>query len=291
MARLLLGAPVAAALNESGKARTAALRKRGVMPTLCIVRCGEKSSDMAYEKGACKRAAEVGVAVVKREVPETVAAEELTAVLKELSADDSVHGVLLLRPLPPHLKHKESEICNVLDAAKDVDGCTDLSAAGVFLGKKTGFPPCTAQACMEILDHYRLDCRGKRAVVIGRSPVVGRPAGALFLSRDATVTVCHTKTRDIAAVAKEADILLSATGVKNSVTGEFVKPGAILLDVSVNWDKTRNEGRGGITGDVCWEEVETLVGAITPVPGGVGAVTTAVLMSHVLSAAENQTGK
>ena len=185
MARLLLGAPVAGALNEAGRARTGALRKRGVTPTLCIVRCGEKASDMAYEKGACKRAAEVGVTVVKREMPETVAAEELMAVLEELNADDSVHGVLLLRPLPPHLKHRESEICNVLSAAKDVDGCTDLSAAGVFLGKKTGFPPCTAQACMELLDFYGYELKGKKAVVIGRSLVIGKPVAMMLLGRHA----------------------------------------------------------------------------------------------------------
>ena len=291
MAVLLTGKPVADALSADTRTRAEALLSRGVQPRLVLLRCGDTEADGAYIRGAVKRAALCGVAAELRTLPADASADVVAAAIDAVNRDPAVHGCLLLRPLPPHLRGEESDLCARLTPDKDVDGMTPESAAAVFTGQGRGFAPCTAEACMALLRHYGIDSCGRHAVVIGRSPVVGRPAGALLLSRDATVTVCHTKTRDMAAVASEADILLSAAGVQNSVTGEFVKPGAILLDVSVNWDKTRNEGRGGITGDVCWEEVETLVGAITPVPGGVGAVTTAVLMSHVLSAAENQTNK
>ncbi|NLU23651.1 MAG: bifunctional 5,10-methylenetetrahydrofolate dehydrogenase/5,10-methenyltetrahydrofolate cyclohydrolase [Clostridiales bacterium] len=286
MAKLLLGGAVAAALNETTKNRAEALKQRGVTPALCIVRCGEKAADLSYEKGAVKRAEEAGIAVVKRVLPVDVKAEELAAVLDALNEDASVHGVLLLRPLPAHLREVEDDLCNYLAAEKDVDGITDCSAAGVFLGKKRGFAPCTPQACMEILDYYGIDCRGKNAVVIGRSAVVGRPAASLLLRRDATVTVCHTKTKNVAALAKKADIVISAAGVQNSLTANFVGAGQTVVDVSINWDATKNGGKGGITGDADFAAVEPLVAAITPVPGGVGAVTTAVLMRHVVEAAE-----
>ena len=163
---------------------------------------------------------------------------------------------------------------------------TDLSNAGVFMGKKLGFAPCTPQACMEILDYYGIDCTGKKAVVIGRSLVVGKPAAMMLLGKNATVTVCHTKTRDVAAVARQADILVSAAGVLNSLTKDYVSPGQIVIDVSINWDPTKKEGKGGIAGDAKFDEVEPIVGAITPVPGGVGSVTTSVLIGHVVEAAE-----
>jgi len=168
-----------------------------------------------------------------------------------------------------------------LDPRKDVDGMTDISNAGVFMGKSVGFAPCTPAACMEILNHYGIDCTGKKAVVIGRSLVVGKPAAMMLMGKNATVTVCHTRTKDVAAEAREADILISAAGVLKSLTKEFVRPGQIVVDVSINWD----EEKGGIAGDAVFEEIEPIVDAITPVPGGVGAVTTSVLIGHVVEAA------
>lgn len=288
MAKLLLGKEVNANLNARIIADCEALKAQGVQPTLAIVRCGERPDDLSYERGASKRAETLGVAVEKFLLPEDVTKEELLKVIDEINANDKIHGVLMFRPLPKHLKADQDEICNRLDPRKDVDGMTDGSNAGVFMGKKLGFAPCTPQACMEILDYYGIDCTGKKAVVIGRSLVVGKPAAMMLLGKNATVTVCHTKTRDVQAVAKEADILVSAAGVLKSLTKDYVRPGQIVIDVSMNWDpdKVTSKGKGGMAGDAVFSEVEPVVDAITPVPGGVGAVTTSVLIGHVVEAAE-----
>ena len=292
MAKLLLAKEVTASMAEKLRLRVAALREKGVTPTLAIVRCGENPSDLAYERSACSRAEQVGVAVDKLVLPGDVSREELLAKLDALNADDTIHGVLLLRPLPEHLKADQDEICNRLLAEKDVDCMTDLSNAGVFTGRNPGFAPCTAQACMEILDYYGIDCTGKNAVVIGRSLVVGKPAAMMLLARNATVTVCHTKTADVAAAARNADILVSAAGALGSLTKDHVRPGQVVIDVSVNWDpaKITDKGTGGMAGDAVFSEVEPIVDAITPVPGGVGGVTGAVLISHVVEAAERISG-
>lgn len=281
MAKLLLGKEVNAALNARIQADCEALKAKGVQPTLAIVRCGERPDDLSYERGATKRAETLGVAVEKFLLPEDVTKEALLAVIDDINANEKIHGVLLFRPLPKHLKADQDEICNRLDPRKDVDGMTDISNAGVFMGKSVGFAPCTPAACMEILNHYGIDCTGKKAVVIGRSLVVGKPAAMMLMGKNATVTVCHTRTKDVAAEAREADILISAAGVLKSLTKEFVRPGQIVVDVSINWD----EKKGGIAGDAVFEEIEPIVDAITPVPGGVGAVTTSVLIGHVVEAA------
>lgn len=290
MAKLLLGKEVTDALNANLQERTAALKEKNVIPTLAIVRCGENPSDLSYEKGATKRAELVGVNVKKFELPEDVTKEALLAKIDEINADDSIHGVLMFRPLPKHLKADQDEICNRLDPKKDVDCMTDLSNAGVFAGRKDlGFAPCTPEACMEILDFYGIDCKGKSAVVIGRSMVVGKPAAMMLMGKNATVTVCHTKTVNTAEVAKSADILVTAAGVLNSLTKDFVRPGQVVIDVSINWDPEKvnsKGGKGAIAGDAVFAEVEPIVEAITPVPGGVGSVTTSVLMKHVVEAAE-----
>ena len=278
------------ALNEKLMERTAALKEQGIIPTLAIIRCGANPSDLSYEKGATKRAELVGVAVKKYELPEDVTKEALMATIDEINGDDSVHGVLMFRPLPKHLKADQDEICNRLDPKKDVDCMTDLSNAGVFEGRKDlGYAPCTPEACMEILDYYGIDCKGKSAVVIGRSLVVGKPAAMMLMGKNATVTVCHTKTVNTAEVARSADILVSAAGVLGSLTKEYVRPGQVVIDVSINWDPNKvnsKGGKGAIAGDAVFEEVEPVVEAITPVPGGVGSVTTSVLMKHVVEAAE-----
>ena len=288
MAKRLLGKEVNEALVASLQNRTAALREKGVTPTLGIIRLGENPSDLSYEKGATKRAEEVGVAVKNYILPETATKEEVLAVIDQVNADDSVHGVLMFRPLPKHLKADQDEICNRLAPKKDVDSMTHMSNAGVFEGQDLGYAPCTPAACMEILDHYGIDCKGKKAVVIGRSLVVGKPAAMMLMAKNATVTICHTRTVDPAAVCREADIIISAAGVLNSLTKDFVKEGQVVIDVSMNWnpEKITSKGKGGMCGDAIFDEVEPIVGAITPVPGGVGAVTTSVLMKHVVEAAE-----
>ena len=288
MAKRLLGKEVNEALVASLQARTAALREKGVVPTLGIIRLGENPSDLSYEKGATKRAEEVGVAVKNYILPETASKEEVLAVIDQVNADDSVHGVLMFRPLPKHLKADQDEICNRLAPKKDVDSMTHMSNAGVFEGQALGYAPCTPAACMEILDHYGIDCKGKNAVVIGRSLVVGKPAAMMLMAKNATVTVCHTRTVNTAEICRNADIIVSAAGVLNSLTKDFVRPGQVVIDVSMNWnpEKITAKGKGGMSGDCVFEDVEPIVDAITPVPGGVGAVTTSVLMKHVVEAAE-----
>lgn len=281
MAKLLLGKEVNAKLNARIIEQCEALKAQGVNPTLAIVRCGERPDDLSYERGATKRAETLGVAVEKFLLPEDVTKEELLKTIDEINANDKIHGVLMFRPLPKHLKADQDEICNRLDPAKDVDGMTDISNAGVFMGKKLGFAPCTPAACMEILDHYGIDLTGKKAVVIGRSLVVGKPVAMMLMGKNATITVCHTRTKDVAAEARAADVLISAAGVLKSLTKDYVRPGQIVIDVSINWDAEKN----GIAGDAVFEEVEPIVDAITPVPGGVGAVTTSVLIGHVVEAA------
>ena len=290
MEKLLLGKEVTDALNANLQTRTAALREKGVTPTLGIIRVGENPSDLSYEKGAVKRAELVGVNVVKFVLPEDASKADVLAAIDKVNADDSIHGVLMFRPLPRHLKADQTEICNRLDPKKDVDCMTDLSNAGVFEGRSDlGFAPCTPAACMEILDYYGIDCKGKNAVVIGRSLVVGKPAAMMLMGKNATVTVCHTKTVNTAEIARNADILVSAAGVLGSLTKEYVRPGQVVIDVSINWDAEKPNAKGGkgaIAGDAKFEEVEPIVEAITPVPGGVGSVTTSVLMKHVVEAAE-----
>ena len=289
MAKRLLGKEVNEAIVANLLERTTALRAKGVVPTLGIVRVGANPSDLSYEKGATTKGEQVGVEVKKFELPEDATKEQVLAMIDQVNADDSIHGVLMFRPLPKHLKDDQNEICNRLDPKKDVDCMTHLSNAGVFEDRKDlGYAPCTPAACMEILDHYGIDCKGKKAVVLGRSLVVGKPAAMMLMKKNATVTVCHTKTVDTAAVAREADIIISAAGVLKSLTKDYVRPGQVVIDVSMNWDaeKVTSKGVGGMSGDAIFDEVEPIVEAITPVPGGVGAVTTSVLMKHVVEAAE-----
>ncbi len=290
MAKLLLGKEVTDALNAKLIERAEALKARGICPTLGILRIGEDPSDLSYEKGATKRAELLGIAVEKTVLPADATKEAVLAEIDRLNADEKVHGVLMFRPLPKHLKADTDEICNRLDPKKDVDCMTDLSNAGVFEGRADlGFAPCTPAACMEILDYYGIDCKGKNAVVIGRSLVVGKPAAMMLMGKNATVTVCHTRTVNTAEICRNADILVSAAGVLNSLTKDFVRPGQVVIDVSINWDAEKinsKGGKGAIAGDAVFEDVEPIVEAITPVPGGVGSVTTSVLMKHVIEAAE-----
>ena len=280
MAEIWKGAPVAAALSETVAAEAAALRERGVIPTLAILRVGERDDDLAYERGAMKRCEKVGVAVKNVVLPLNVDSETFFSALEDLNHDPAVHGILMFRPLPKQLDGEKAR--RLLAPEKDVDGCTDGSLAGVFTNSPLGFPPCTAQAAMEMLRYYGVDPKGKRAVVIGRSLVIGRPVAMMLMHANATVTVCHTRTVDVPAITREADILVAASGQMESVGAEYVSAGQTVIDVGIGW----NEAKGKLCGDVKFEEAEPVVAAITPVPGGVGSVTTAVLCKHVIEAAE-----
>ena len=281
MAKRLLGKEVTAALNERIKADAEALKAKGVNPTLCIIRVGENESDISYERGATKRCETLGVACEKILLPEDVSQEELLATIDKVNKNDQIHGVLLFRPLPKHLD--QSVIENALDPAKDVDCMTDGSMSGVFTGKNVGFPPCTPQACMEILDHYGIDCTGKKAVVVGRSLVVGKPAAMMLIKKNATVTVCHTRTVDMPSVVREADIVIVAAGRAGVVDDTYLRAGQVVIDVGINVN-----AQGKLCGDVDFEKAEPIVEAITPVPGGVGSVTTSVLVGHVVEAAKRK---
>lgn len=279
MAQLLKGAEVVSALNDRIKSDVAALALRGTTPTLAILRVGEKQDDLAYERGAMKRAETVGVAVRQIVLPETVSQEQLIAEIAKINADDTIHGCLMLRPLPKHIDDQRAR--EALLPEKDIDGITDGSLAGVFTGTKRGFPPCTAQACMEILNYYGIDPAGKSAVVVGRSLVIGKPVAMMLLQKHATVTICHTRTVDMPSVTKRAEILIVAAGRAGVVGAEYVSAGQIVLDVGINFN-----AEGKMVGDADFAAVEPIVGAITPVPGGVGTVTTSVLMAHVVEAAK-----
>lgn len=282
MAELLKGAPVAASLAEKTAAEANALMARGIVPTLAIVRAGAREDDLSYERGAMKRCAAAGIKVRSVVLPEDADQSTLMGTLSSLNGDTSIHGILMFRPLPAHLDEEAAR--KAIAPEKDVDGVTDGSLAGVFTGSHEGFPPCTAQAVLEILNHYGISLRGKTAAVIGRSLVVGRPAAMLLMEQGATVAICHSGTKNSAAITCGADIVVAAAGQRGAFGGEYFSPGQTVVDVGIHY----NEETGRLCGDVRQEEAEAIVSSLTPVPGGVGAVTTAVLVSHVTEAARRQ---
>ena len=283
MATLLTGKPVVDRLAHELAPRIEALGRAGIVPALAIVRMGERPDDLSYERTAQKRAESLGIAVRPFVLPEDAPQEVLEAALAEVNADASIHGCLLFRPLPRHMD--EGAVCAALSPAKDVDGITPGSLASVFSGDRQGYPPCTAQACMELLDYYGYDLTGRRAVVVGRSLVIGRPAAMLLLGRNATVTLCHTRTADLAAECRRAEVLIAAAGKAKVIGADHLAPGQVVIDVGINVDED-----GSLTGDVDFAAAQDVVRAITPVPGGVGAVTTTVLARHVLEAAARASG-
>lgn len=289
MAEILKGAPVALALKEASAKRAAELAAAGIVPTLAILRVGERPDDLSYERAALRQAAEAGITVRSEVLPADVGSEAFFAVLEGLNKDEKVHGILLFRPLPPQLDGEKAR--RAILPEKDVDGCTDGSLAGVFTGSGEGFPPCTAEAVMQVLDHYHIELSGKKALVLGRSLVIGKPAAMLLLARNATVSICHSKTKDLAALTREADVIVSATGRLKSLTADMTAPGQTVIDVAMNWDPEKDNSRGGkgaLAGDADFTAVAEKVAAITPVPGGIGTVTTAVMLSHVIKAAEKK---
>lgn len=280
MAELLRGAPVAAAITEDLLPRVAALRAQGVEPALALIRVGERPDDLSYERGACKRAEKAGIAVRTFVLPADCAQADLLAAIAEVNEDPAIHGCLMFRPLPAHLD--EEAACAALDPAKDVDGITAGSLFGVFANRPVGFAPCTAEAVVELLERSGVELEGARVTVVGRSLVIGRPVALMLQARNATVTMCHTRTRDLAASCRAAEVLVVAAGHAGTVGASCAAPGQVVVDVGINWD----DAAGKLVGDVAFDEVEPVVARITPVPGGVGAVTTAVLVQHVVAAAE-----
>ena len=279
MAKQLLGAPVAETLDENTRAEVERLAAQGVVPTLAIVRVGEKPDQISYEKGAAKRCEKVGVAVRNERLAADASQDEVMGRIARLNADWNVHGILLLAPLPAHLD--SDMIRNLIAIEKDVDVANNVSLNGVFINDIRAFAPCTPQACIEMLDYYKIPIEGKRVCILGRSLVVGKPVSMMLLDRNATVTICHSRTQDMPAVAREADILIVAIGRERMIGAEYVRPGQTVIDVGINY----NEKEKRLYGDVDYDAVEPVVDAITPVPRGVGSVTTSVLVSHVVESA------
>ena len=280
MAEILKGAPVTEALIERMKEEIASLKEKGVCPTLAILRVGERPDDISYEKGAMKRCASVGAEVKNVVLPSDVSSEAFFETLEELNNDSGVHGILMFRPLPSHIDGEKAR--KMLKPEKDIDGCTDGSLAGVFTNTPMGFAPCTAQAAIEILDYYGVDCAGKKAAVIGRSLVVGRPVSMMLMHKNSTVVTCHTKTVNMPEITRQADILIVCAGRMESIGPEYLSEGQVVVDVGIGW----NEEKGKLCGDVNFDEAEKIVKAVTPVPGGVGSVTTSVQVYHEEQAAK-----
>lgn len=283
MADILKGAPVAAAITEDLTARAEKLRSREIEPCLAILRVGEQASDLVYERSIIKRCEKVGIRVLSLVLPADCTQTALMDEIEKINSDDRIHGCLLFRPLPAHLDGQA--VSEALMPRKDVDSMTSASLLSVFTGREEGYAPCTAQSCFEILDYYGIDPTGKRAAVIGRSLVIGKPVSMMLQAHNATVTMCHSGTADLPAVCREVEILVVAAGKAGIVNADFANPDQIVIDVGIN-----TAPDGGICGDVRFDEVEPLVLAITPVPGGVGSVTTAVLCKHVIEAAEKAAG-
>ena len=282
MGEIIKGKPVGDALSEVLKGECEALVKDGIQPKLAILRVGAKANDLSYEKGALKKCETIGIETEVTELPDGTTQEEYIEVLQKLNKDSSVHGILTFRPLPEGID--EEVIKNVISPEKDVDCFSPMNTAKLMEGDKTGFPPCTPTAVVEILKHYNVPLKGANVVVLGRSMVVGKPVSMLLLGENATVTICHSKTKDLPKICANADVLVAGVGRARMVTSEYVKEGAVVIDVGIN---AKPEG-GGICGDVDTDDVVGKASMVTPVPAGVGSVTTSILAKHVIKACKQQ---
>jgi len=273
----LRGKAVVDALNDEFSRAIEQLKEKGIIPKLAIVRVGRREDDLAYEKGIISRFSKVQAAAEVYELPEDCTQKTLEDTIISLNSDSNVHGILLFKPLPKHLS--EEAVKSIIKSEKDVDCMGTDNIANVFAGSKNCYPPCTAQAVVEILDHYKIDVAGKKVAIVGRSLVVGKPLSMLLLGKNATVTICHTKTLNLADECKKADILVACAGAARMIKESFVNPEQVVIDVGINMVD------GKLCGDVDYEAVADKVKAITPVPGGVGTVTTSVLLKHTINSA------
>ena len=273
--RELLGKPVADSIVESLAPQVEALKGRGVIPTLAVVRVGAREDDLAYERGLTKRFERANCLVKKIELPEDVTQEMLDAAVASADADPSVDGILMFRPLPKTLTDKN--VLNTISAVKDVDGMGKANMADIFSGAGEGHAPCTAQAVIEMLKYHGIDIKGRKVTVVGRSLVIGKPVSMLLLKENATVKVCHTKTEDLKAECQWADIVVACAGKAKMLNRDYFRPGQTVIDVGMNVDE-----EGKLCGDVDFTSVSEIVDTITPVPRGVGSVTTSVLLRAVV---------
>lgn len=281
LGQIIKGKPVADAISEDLAKKVAELKEKGFSPKLVIVRVGANPSDLSYEKGALKRCESIGILAEVKELPEDINQKDFITELEKVNNDNNVHGILIFRPLPKQLD--ENVIKYVISPEKDMDCFSPVNVAKVMENDPTGFAPCTPSAVMEILKYYNVPMKGKKAVVVGRSMVVGKPVSMLLLNENATVTICHSKTQDMPDVCSEADILVVGIGRAKMLDSKYIGEGAVVIDVGINVDEA-----GNLCGDVDTDDCMEKSSMITPVPGGVGSVTTSILAKHVVKACIQQ---
>lgn len=285
MAERLAAKPVVEALKAELTSKVETLKGKGLSPALGVIRVGARPDDLFYEGGIKKTCESIGMPYKIFEHPLDITQEALEKAVAKVGADKTINGILMFSPLPKTLN--ERKIRSLIPVEKDVDCMTMGGAAKVYTDDPTGFPPCTPTACMEMLKFYGVALKGKRAVVVGRSQVVGKPLAMLLLREHATVTICHSRTENLPGVCAEAELLVAAVGKAKMVKADFVRPGQTVFDVGINEDP---DNPGKYCGDVDYAAVEPIVEKITPVPGGVGSVTTIVLCKHTIMACEMQNG-
>lgn len=277
MGKIIDGRAVAAEVCLGIKARVQAIAEKGVTPKLAVVLVGDNPASRAYVGMKEKKAAELGIATAGYKLSAEISEDELIALVKELNGDASIHGILVQLPLPKHIS--EERVLMNISPAKDVDGLHPVNAGMLMTGRK-GFVPCTPKGCVKLVESTGVDIAGKNCVVLGRSNIVGKPAAILMLAKNATVTMCHSRTENLGDITRGADILISAVGVPNLITADMIKPGAVVIDVAQC--RVNDEWRG----DVDFDGALEVAGHITPVPGGVGPMTIAMLMENTVEAAE-----
>ncbi|MEA5009120.1 bifunctional 5,10-methylenetetrahydrofolate dehydrogenase/5,10-methenyltetrahydrofolate cyclohydrolase [Clostridium tyrobutyricum] len=281
MGQLIKGKPAADAVTVHLIEEVKNLKRKNIIPKLTIVRVGKNGSDMAYERGATKRCNSIGIEIAIKELPEDISQQSFIDELKKINEDSTTDGIMVFRPLPKQLD--EDIIKHLIDPNKDVDCFNPLNMSKLLEDDNSGFSPCTAAAVIEILDYYKIKIEGKRVVVIGRSMVVGKPLSLLLLNRNATVTICHSRTQKMENICSQADIVVVCIGKSKIINKSYIKSGATVIDVGINVDTN-----GALCGDVDTENCIEKVGMITPVPGGVGSVTTSILAKQVVMACKRQ---
>ena len=301
-AKILDGKFFSQLIKDEAKSKISELRSRSVEPALAVILVGNDPASQVYVRNKHKSCEELGIKSIEITLPESTTKDDLLKKLDELNADPAVHGILVQLPLPKNIKQHEDEILNRIDPLKDVDGFHPMNVGQLVIGQPR-LIPCTPAGCIKMLELADIPIDGTRAVIIGRSNIVGKPMFHLLMSKHATVTICHSHTKNLAEITKQADILVAAMGRAKFVTADMVKPGATVIDVGINRvdrtqaeiEKLKSEGKNPkptkLVGDVDFENVKEVAGAITPVPGGIGLLTVAMLMQNVIRACELQINK
>ena len=285
-AKIIKGMPIAEEIRKEILSETEAFKEKGIEPKLAVVLVGGDPASVWYAKSKIKVGDKVGVKVDLTEMPEDTKEDDLINFIEKLNNDSSVHGILVELPLPKHIA--KEKVMNAILPVKDVDGVTAVNRGYIFGGQDDlALVPATPMSCIELIERSGIELKGKRVALVGRGDTVGRPLASLLITRHATITVCHTRTVDMAAVTKNAEIVVAAAGRKDLVTGDMVSPGAVVVDAGIN-EVTKDDGSTTIVGDVDFEAVKEIASVITPVPGGVGSLTTTIIMGNVVKAIKLQ---